>query len=184
MASPLPAHGPLAAAMTTLAGTPDHSPRVETLLVTIAELATDRVAAADRAWVSALRDTAVAVPLYAGRGDTVAVLNLYGHDRAAMASLGAGLGVVQGRSGVATDAARLAGMDAGGRELVAGHAHALTIRAAIRLAIEMIRAEYRCDPEDAYLCLWIQAGEAGIDLGEAAAAVIAGREAHEAAMLG
>jgi hypothetical protein len=41
----------------------------------------------------------VSVPLYAGRGEPVAVLNVYSHDRVAMAPLIAGLCTLQGLAG-------------------------------------------------------------------------------------
>ncbi|MEU4221348.1 GAF domain-containing protein [Actinoplanes sp. NPDC026623] len=230
-----PPHGPLAEAMITLAGAPDYSPRVDSLLMTIAGLAAERVAAASHASVTALRGKAyttvavseeliteidqvqyadnagpciealdlgvpvavpntgatvqwpgfhqaaprmglhasVSVPLYAGRGDAVAALNLYSHDRAAMTPLIAGICTVHDHPD--RDPAgdeHLAGLDAGGRELVAGYAEALSIRATVRLALELIRTDNRCSPDDAYLSLCIRAGEAGTDLAAAAAALI------------
>jgi hypothetical protein len=111
----------------------------------------------------------VSVPLYAGRGDAIAVLNVYGHDRVAMAPLIAGICSVHGHTdGEADDETLLSELDPGGRELVAGYAGALSVRATIRLAIELIRADYRCGADDAYLSLCIRAGETGTDLAEAA----------------
>lgn len=232
MASGSP-HEPLAGAMITLAGTPEHSPRVDALLATIAKLAGERVAAASHASVTALRGKAyttvalseelireidevqyadnagpcvealdtgvpvavpntdatvqwpgfhdaaprmglhasVSVPLYAGRGEAVAALNLYSHDRAAMAPLIAGVCAVHDHPG-GDPTETLAALDAGGRELVAGYAEALSIRATVRLAIELIRTKNRCSPDDAYLSLCIHAGEADTDLAAAAAALI------------
>jgi hypothetical protein len=66
----------------------------------------------------------------------------------------------------------LSGLDEGGRELVTGYAETLNVRATVRLAIEIIRAENRCSPDDAYLSLCIRAGEAGTDLAETAANLI------------
>jgi hypothetical protein len=63
-------------------------------------------------------------------------------------------------------------LDDGGRELVTGYAEALSVRATVRLAIELIRADNRCGADDAYLSLCIRAGEAGTDLAEAAVAFI------------
>jgi hypothetical protein len=232
---PSPAYGPLADALITLAGTPDYSPRVDVLLLTITSLAAERVAAASHASITALRGkvyttvavsdelikaidqvqydqsagpclealdsgapvgvpdidrtvrwpgfheaaprmglhASVSVPLFAGRGDAVAALNLYGRDRAAMAPLINGICLVHGDPGAeAADDEQLAGMDAGGRELLAGYAEALSVRATIRLAIEVIRSANRCSPDDAYVSLCLRAGEAGIDLAEAATAVL------------
>jgi hypothetical protein len=115
----------------------------------------------------------VSVPLYAGRGEAIAVLNVYSHDRVAMAPLIAGICSVHGHpGGEIIEEAHLSGLDAGGRELVAGYAEALSIRATVQLAIELIRAENRCSTDDAYLSLCIRAAQAGTDLAEAAAALI------------
>jgi hypothetical protein len=111
----------------------------------------------------------VSVPLYAGRGDAIAVLNVYGHDRVAMTPLIAGICSMHGNTGEeADDETLLSALDPGGRELVTGYAGALSVRATIRLAIELIRADNRCGADDAYLSLCISAGEAGTDLAEAA----------------
>jgi hypothetical protein len=115
----------------------------------------------------------VSVPLHAGRGDAIAVLNVYSHDRAAMAPLIAGICSVHGHpAGEVIDEIHLSGLDAGGRELVAGYAEALSIRADVRLAVELIRSGYRCSADDAYLSLCIRAAQAGTNLAEAAAALI------------
>jgi hypothetical protein len=111
----------------------------------------------------------VSVPLFAGRGEAIAVLNVYSHDRVAMAPLIAGICAVHGHPGPeATDERQLSGLDAGGRELVTGYAEALSIRATVRLAIELIRSDNRCSTDDAYVSLCIRAGDAGTDLAEAA----------------
>jgi hypothetical protein len=115
----------------------------------------------------------VSIPLYAGRGEPIAVLNVYGHDPVAMAPLIAGIYSVHGHSGgEITSETPLSGLDAGGRELVTGYAGALRVRATVRLAIELIRADNRCSTDDAYLSLCIRAGDAGTDLAEAATALI------------
>jgi hypothetical protein len=115
----------------------------------------------------------VSVPLFAGRGDPVGVLNVYGHDPAAMAPLIAGITLVHGRPGRAiTDDVRVKGLDDGGRELVAGYARALKVRASIRFAVELIKATAGCTADDAYMNLCIRASEAGTDLAEAAATVV------------
>ena len=115
----------------------------------------------------------VSVPLPAGRGDAIAVLNVYGHDRVAMAPLIAAICSLHGPTGGdAGDETELSGLDDGGQELVTGYAEALTVRATVRLAIELIRADNRCSADDAYLSLCIRAGDAGTGLAEAAAALI------------
>jgi hypothetical protein len=115
----------------------------------------------------------VSVPLFAGRGDVIAALNVYSHDRVAMGPLIAGILLVHGLPGPGDiDAALLSELDAGSRELVVGYAETLGIRNTIRLAIELIRTGNRCGTDDAYLSLCIRAGEAGTDLAEAATALI------------
>jgi hypothetical protein len=115
----------------------------------------------------------VSVPLFAGRGEPVAVLNVYSHDHAAMAPLIAGVLSVHGHpAGQSSGEELLDELDDGGRELVTGYAEALRVRATIRLALDRIRAENNCSADDAYLSLCIRAGEAGTDLGQAAAALI------------
>jgi hypothetical protein len=115
----------------------------------------------------------VSVPLHAGRGDAIAVLNVYGHDRAAMAPLIAGICAVHGLSAEQdVNDALMAGLDPGGRELVTGYAESLSIRAGIRLAIEIIKTSSRCSTQDAYLSLCVRAGEAGTDLAAAATTLI------------
>jgi hypothetical protein len=115
----------------------------------------------------------VSVPLYAGRGDVIAALNVYGHDRLAMAPLIAGISSVHGRPGDdAGDEILLSDLDEGGRDLVTGYAEALSVRATIQLAIELIRTDNRCGTDDAYLSLCIRAGDAGTDLAEAATTLI------------
>ena len=117
----------------------------------------------------------VSVPLYAGRGDPVAVLNVYGHDRAAMAPLIAAICSLHAHP--ADDLpgdGDVSALDEGGRELVLGCAEALGIRATIRLATDMIMTSLHCMSEDAYLSLCIRACAAGLDLADAAATLIAG----------
>lgn len=108
----------------------------------------------------------VSVPLFAGRGDAIAALNVYGHDRDAMAPLIAGI------CSVHEPGPELSKLDAGGQELVIGYAESLSIRAAVQLAIELIRADNRCSTDDAYLSLCIRAGVAGQDLADAATDLI------------
>lgn len=111
----------------------------------------------------------VSVPLYAGRGDAVAALNVYSHDRAAMAPLITAICAVHRDLEAEIS---LSGLDTGGQELLAGYTAALGVRATVRLALALISDRNRCSADDAYLSLCIQAGETGTNLGEAAAAVI------------
>ena len=117
----------------------------------------------------------VSVPLYAGRGEAIATLNVYSHDRVAMAPLIAGICSVHGQThGETSDETLQSQLDEGARELVTGYAEALSVRATVQLAIELIRADNRCSADDAYLTLCIRAVDAGTDLAEAATALIGG----------
>ena len=231
-----PTRGALADAIVTLAGTPDHASTVDRLLLTIAVLTADQVAAVRYASITALRGrtyttvavsdeliravdeiqyadssgpcvealesgvpvavpdiaatvqwprfhemaprmglhASVSVPLYAGRGIPVAVLNVYGNDRAAMAPLIDGICSLHAHlTDDLPDGGEAPGLDEGGRELVAGCAEALGVRATIRLATDMIMASLHCTADDAYLSLCIRAGAVGVDLAGAAATLIA-----------
>jgi hypothetical protein len=115
----------------------------------------------------------VSVPLHTARGGPVAVLNLYGRDQAAMAPLIAEICSLQGYPlEEAAGPGRPALTDEGGRELVAGYAEALAVRARITLALTVIMTESRCTSDDAYVSLCIRAAQAGTGLDEAAVAVI------------
>jgi hypothetical protein len=117
----------------------------------------------------------VSVPLFAGRGNAIAALNVYGTDRDAMAPLIAAVWAVHSDlRDPLTDEASLSRLDAGGRDLVTGHVEALRVRSTVRMAIELIMAGNRCGADDAYLSLCIRAAEAGTDLAQAAAALIDG----------
>ena len=229
-----PPRGALATAIVALAGTPDHASGVDRLLLTIAVLAADRVAAARYTSITALRGrtyttvavsdelvraideiqyadragpcvealdrgvpvavpdiaatvqwprfhemaprmglhASVSVPLYAGRGVPIAVLNVYGHDQAAMAPLIDGICSLHAHPSEEMPG-DVSGLDDGGRELILGCAEALGLRATILLAIDLISADLHCSADDAYLSLCIRAGAAGHDLGTAAATLIA-----------
>jgi hypothetical protein len=111
----------------------------------------------------------VSVPLCAGSGEPIAVLNLYGRDSTAMAPLIDAIWAVHEHSGGATAGSDdLHLLDEGGRELVTGYAEALCIRATIRLAVSVIMKELHCGADDAYLALCIRAGQTDTDLARAA----------------
>jgi hypothetical protein len=115
----------------------------------------------------------VSVPLYAGQVEPIAVLNLYGHDPAAMAPLMAAVCAVHahtGREPAGSDDPRLS--DEGSQELITGYAESLVVRATIQLALGIIMRDFHCVAEDAYLSLCIRAAEAGTDLAQTAAEVL------------
>jgi hypothetical protein len=116
----------------------------------------------------------VSIPLFAGRGVPVAVLNLYGHDQAAMTSLITGVWAVYEAGRAPSPDERTPGPDAGAEELISGLAEAFVIRSAIQQGIGVIMADERCTSGDAYLRLRTRAAEAGISLTAAASALVAG----------
>lgn len=113
------------------------------------------------------------IPLAAGSGTPVAVLNLYGHDSIAMAPLIAGVWAVYdpAQPMPAGDGA-LPALDPGAAELLAGFAEALSVRAAIQLALRIIMEGTRCTARDAYVTLRLRAADTGASLLTAAETVI------------
>lgn len=227
--------GPLGTAITILAATPDDAPSIDVQLKHLVQLAADRVAAADYAAVTVLRDDAystvaassalgravdqaqyidqdgpclqslntnapvtvpdiaatmmwprfreaaaglglhssVSVPLFTGSGRTIAVLNIYGRDTTAMAPLIVGVWAVYDPDRpLPHEHEDLPPLDAGGEELLAGFAEALTVRATIQLALRVIMARHHGTADDAYLRLRLQAADTGISLLAAANTVI------------
>lgn len=116
----------------------------------------------------------VSIPLFAGSGVPIAVLNLYGHDSAAMTTLIAGVWAVYEPAKNPAPGEPASGLDAGAEELLAGLAEAFVIRSAVQRAIGVIIAQEKCSPGDAYLSLRARAAEAGTPLTTTASAVITG----------
>lgn len=115
------------------------------------------------------------IPLSAGSGTPVAVLNLYGHDAVAMAPLIAGVwAVYDPAQPVPGGDGALAALDAGAAELLAGFAEALSVRATIQLALRLIMERTRSTARDAYVTLRLNAADAGASLLTAANTVIQG----------
>ena len=111
----------------------------------------------------------VSVPLYAGSGEPVAVLNLYGHDAAAMAPL---TEAVSTRCKPAARGGQAEDLEPGAGELMAGLAEAGAIRATIQQAVGVIMAWQAVGALDAYLHLRSRASETGDSLTTTAAAII------------
>jgi hypothetical protein len=110
----------------------------------------------------------VSVPLFAGSGATVAVLNLYGHDRDAMAPLIADVRAAydpDSDGGAPDPRPETAG-------LVSGLLEAFTVRACIQQAIGILIAVRHVPPQDAYLHLRAWAAETGTPLPAVAATVL------------
>jgi len=129
----------------------------------------------DAAYTLGLR-ASLSVPLFAGRGDAIAALNLYGHDPEAMAPLIATVWSAFAADGPETvadfDDRRL---DDGSAALVAGIAGAFAVRAVIHQAIGVIMADTQCSADAAYAVLRVRAAESGVDLSDIATVVVAER---------
>jgi GAF domain/ANTAR domain len=112
----------------------------------------------------------VSVPLYAGSGEPVAVLNLYGHDAAAMAPLTEAVWRRYKPNPAA--GGEVQDLEPGAGELMAGLADAVAIRATIQQAIGVIMAWQAVGALDAYLSLRALAAESGRSLTTTAGAII------------
>jgi hypothetical protein len=105
----------------------------------------------------------VSIPLVAGSGATIAVLNCYGRDPDAMALLIAGLAVVYDPSRPLPPDI-LPAEDTGGGELLAGVAEALSVHDTIQRAVGVIMAQTDGSAADAYVTLRLRAADAGVSL--------------------
>jgi len=128
---------------------------------------------------------ALSVPLYAGRGAPVAVLNLYARDAVAMAPLIAGVEALHDVGSEETGGGGPGLLDPGAEALLDGVAEAIAARATIKMAIAAIMAGTDRTAEDAYVILRLGAAEAGVSLTVAATALVtrasdAGRPGEEA----
>jgi hypothetical protein len=112
----------------------------------------------------------LSIPLAAGRGDTVAALNLYGRDMAAVAALGARVVQLYGVEGADESAEPLD--DEGAQELLAGLEAALAVRASIQRALGVLIGRGEGPAGSAYLVLRDIAAAAGSSLPDAAAALL------------
>jgi hypothetical protein len=116
----------------------------------------------------------LSIPLFAGSGTTIAALNLYGRDPAAIKLLTHAVWAAfepdeyVGPADTDTDAA----LDAGARELAAGLIGAMALRDMIQRAVGILMSGGRNGSERAYLELRMRAAEAGVSLTDSAARVI------------
>jgi hypothetical protein len=128
------------------------------------------VAAAEAAIQASL-----SIPLFAGRGLSIAALNLYADDRAAMAPLiGAVLAAYDPAD--ATVPAGAPNLQHGGAELLAGISGAFAVRGLIQQAIGVLVTDRHITVDRAYVELRLRAAETGVPLTDTAAAVIAERQ--------
>ena len=110
------------------------------------------------------------VPLYNGRGTTIAVLDLYGRDAAAMEPL-------INRLAELGDSSREPDCDSpvsdpGAEELLAGYAGALSVRATIQLAVDILAGNTADRADDAYTELCARAAANGTSLTVAATGIL------------
>jgi len=124
----------------------------------------------DQAFKLGLR-ASLSVPLFAGSGEPVAVLNVYAHDAAAMAALTEAVWNVY-KPNPAAGGGEVADLEPGAAELMAGLAEALAVRATIQQAVGVIMARQAVGALDAYLSLRARAAETGNSLTTTAAALI------------
>ena len=115
----------------------------------------------------------ISVPLYNGRGTTIAVLNLYGRDDAAMQPLIAGVAELYATSrGLELDAGSSPVSEPGAEELLTGYAGALSVRATIQFAVDILAGSNADRTDDAYTELCARAADNGTSLSVAAASIL------------
>jgi hypothetical protein len=112
----------------------------------------------------------LSIPLFAGRGTTIAALNLYSHDPDAMKILTTAVWAVYESD---TPSARTVDdLEAGGTELVTGLAGAFAVRATIQQALGLLMSATAYSPEQAFVSLRLGAAEAGVSLTDEAARLL------------
>lgn len=129
----------------------------------------------DAAYQIGLR-ASVSVPVFAGSGAPIAVLNLYGHDSGAMATLAGRVLGAYDPDQVRNDDDGQPGWDAGSGDLIAGLNEAFTVRTCIQLAIGLVIQRDRCSPAGAYLLLRARSAETGESLPSIAKALVDGSQ--------
>ncbi|WP_250001945.1 GAF domain-containing protein [Actinoplanes sp. M2I2] len=117
--------------------------------------------------------TSLSIPLFAGRGEPVAALNLYGHDSIAMTVLTSAVWATYDEA--APGLSDHPGLDPGGDELVDGLSDAFAVRAIIQQAIGIIVATDHGTRDLAYATLRLRAADTGSPLPIVAQAVITDR---------
>jgi len=145
---------------------------------TAAPVAVPDVAAVTMSWPGfreqatrlGLRAT-VSVPLFAGGGSPVAVLNLYGRESEALVALAAGVRHVFSVERIPTQGSATDG-NAGSWQLLNGLGSALQLRVNIQRAVGMLMAETGCDAEHGHRMLRTWAAKAELPLSAAALRVI------------
>lgn len=118
--------------------------------------------------------TSLSIPLFAGSGEPIAALNLYGRDPLTMTVLTAA--VWASFEGDAATGHDVPDLDPGGSELVAGLRNAFEVRATIQQAIGVVLAEQGGTGDRAYAELRLRAADAGTSLLEVAKLTVADRQ--------
>jgi anti-anti-sigma factor len=113
----------------------------------------------------------VSVPLFAGGGSPVAVLNLYGRRSEALIALAAGVRHVFAVERIPAPGFAIDG-NAGSRQLLNGLGWALQLRVNIQRAVGTLMAETGCDAEHGHRMLLTWAAKAELSLSAAALRVI------------
>ena len=113
----------------------------------------------------------LSVPLFAGSGATIAVLNLYGHDPVTLVPLSARVWAVFDADPATSPKPDVPLVDGAGEDLITGLVEAFEVRALIQRAIGVVMATKRCTAQDAYLSLRVRAAEMGAGLTDVAARV-------------
>jgi hypothetical protein len=114
--------------------------------------------------------TSLSIPLFAGRGESIAALNLYGRDPASMTALTAAVWAVYDEA--APTSPDFPDLDPGGVELVDGLIDAFAVRAIIQQAIGILIATHHITLDSAYATLRLRAADAEQSLLDSAQAVI------------
>jgi GAF domain-containing protein/ANTAR domain-containing protein len=117
--------------------------------------------------------SSLSIPLFAGRGLTVAALNLYGREPAAMAPLSAAVLAAYDETPEDQPPGTTDGLCPGAQDLVAGLSGAFAVRATIQQALGMIIADRQTTADLAYALLRSRAAETSGSLVDAATAMLA-----------
>jgi ANTAR domain len=114
----------------------------------------------------------VSIPVFAGNGAPVAVLNLYSHDQAAMAPVVDAIWNVFHPDSKPDGEEPEPALEPGAAELVAGLSQASAVHATIQQAVGVIMAQQGVSALDAYLTLRDRAAETNVALTTAATALL------------
>jgi hypothetical protein len=113
----------------------------------------------------------LSIPLFAGRGTTVAALNLYSHEPSAIKVLSTAVWAVY--EGDTPPPPRTGELDPGGNELVTGLAGAFAVQASIQQAMGLLIATTGRTQDEAFDVLRHRAAGTGATLLDAATRVLA-----------